>query len=107
MTAVAILEEAKQLGIVLEAQGNHLRFRAPKGTLTPELREALARHKGEILAVLQSRQPATGYGLCPGPQKCAGCYAIPGGRYMHPPKPTQDWLDWLAKWQPKEGNAIQ
>ena len=92
MTAVAILEEAKQRGIVLEAQGDQLHFRALKGTLTPELREALARHKGEILTVLQSRQPATGKGKCPGPEKCAGCYATPGGRYIHPPKVSHDWV---------------
>ena len=52
MTAVAILEEAKQRGIVLEAQGEELRYRAPRGSLTPDLLEAMKEHKAELLQSL-------------------------------------------------------
>ena len=111
MSAVEmILAEIQKRGIRIEADGDLIRYEAPKGSLTPELREAMARHKADLISLLartHGQASPTGHGLCPGPQKCAACYAIPGGRYMHPPKPTQDWLDWLAKWQPKEGNAIQ
>lgn len=111
MTAVAILEKAKQRGIILQAEGDRLRIRAPKGTLTPELREAIAQHKQEILTVLQSRQPATGHGLCPGPEKCGGCYSIGvidgKERFLHPPKISPKWKTWFKEWEPKEGSPIQ
>lgn len=96
MNAVAILEEAEKRGIVLEAQGDRLRFQAPRGTLTPEFREALAQHKDEILTALRLRKPENAYGLCPGPEKCGGCYSVGvvdgKERFLHPPKAATSWL---------------
>ena len=99
MTAMAILEAASQRGILLEARGGELRYRAPRGSLTPELRETLRQHKAEILAVLQSEQPGGGMGLCPGPEKCKGCYSVGvidgRERYIHPPKGKPiEWEKW-------------
>jgi hypothetical protein len=44
-------------------------------------------------------------------RRCAGCYPVTHPEsgetvYIHPPKPSQDWLDWLARWQkPKDGRV--
>ena len=103
--AEALVAELHARGVELRAVGDRLRFR-PKDAVPAELVENMRQRKAEIIAALIGGK-TTGFGKCPGTEKCAGCYAIPGGRYMHPPKPTQNWLDWLAKWQPKEGNAIQ
>ncbi len=34
-----------------------------------------------------------------GSPHCGGCYEVAPGVRLHPPKVSQDWLDWLAKWQ--------
>lgn len=52
MTAQAVLNEARRLGITLEARGSTLHIEAPSGSLTPELRAALADRKADLLAVL-------------------------------------------------------
>ena len=49
MTAVEVLTTCRQVGIRLEAAGDKLRYEAPPGTLTPALRDTLARHKAELL----------------------------------------------------------
>lgn len=55
MTAEDVLTESRRLGIVLEAHGSTLRYRAPQGILTPELKDGLRQHKGEVLALLRRR----------------------------------------------------
>ena len=80
-----VLSALSRLGAHLEVAGDKLRFR-PKGAVPPELVEVMRQRKAEILTALQSEHPAIGHGLCPGPDKCKGCYPIPGGRYIHPPK---------------------
>lgn len=57
MTAAEILTETRRLGIVLLADGQRLRYRAPKCLMTPELREALAARKPELLALLTAEDP--------------------------------------------------
>ncbi len=52
MTAGEVLTVCREAGIRLEVVGDRLRFDAPVGALTPELRDALARHKRELLDVL-------------------------------------------------------
>jgi hypothetical protein len=32
---------------------------------------------------------------------CAGCYDVGDGRRIHPPKSSEDWKEWLLKWEPK------
>lgn len=95
MSGAEILQEARQRGIVLEAQGGELRYRAPKGSLTSDLRSALAEHKREIIAALVEGK-RTRFGLCPGPDKCGGCYSVGvidgRERFLHPPKPAMRWL---------------
>ena len=38
---------------------------------------------------------------------CAGCYEVEPGRFIHPPKPSEEWLAWLANWQPREKEKVQ
>jgi hypothetical protein len=44
-----ILQAAHEAGIVLTVDGDRLRFRAPAGALTPELRAALEELKPDLL----------------------------------------------------------
>lgn len=55
MNAIALIHQCKQAGIQLQARGDRLHVEAPAGTLTPELRQALAHHKAELLALHATR----------------------------------------------------
>ena len=105
MTATDILSELARRGVHLEVAGDKLRWR-PKEAVTPDLVEALKQWKAEIIAALSGRK-MTGFGKCPGPERCGGCYEVSPGVHLHPPRVSEDWKAWLAKWQPKAGNAIQ
>ena len=52
MTAHEALRETRRRGIKLTPAGTTLRFHGPKGALSGELREALTKHKPEIIALL-------------------------------------------------------
>jgi TubC N-terminal docking domain len=57
MTAQTLLSQLRDKGIQLKISGtDRLVVDAPKGTLTPELRNGLTVHKAEILKVLQKEQ---------------------------------------------------
>ncbi|HKV37636.1 MAG TPA: amino acid adenylation domain-containing protein [Blastocatellia bacterium] len=60
MSAAGMLSELQRLGVEISAGGGQLRYRAPKGTVTVELRDELAAHKHELLSLLLSREPAFG-----------------------------------------------
>jgi len=51
MSAITLIRQCKAAGIQLQARGARLHVEAPAGTLTPELRQALADHKAELLAL--------------------------------------------------------
>ena len=53
MTSSETLAELERLGVVLEPNGDKLRYRAPQGALTPELREAITENKAEIISTLR------------------------------------------------------
>jgi len=42
-----------------------------------------------------------------GSPHCAGCYEVEPRVWMHPPKASQEWLEWLAHWQPREKDQVQ
>ena len=80
MTGSDVLVGLKNCGVVLEPQGTNLHYRAPKGVLTSELRQALVEHKSEVLALLkQARDYAATACICPapiggtGPDRCGVC----------------------------------
>ncbi len=52
------LSELERLDVKLRADGEHLRCSAPKGALTPEIRDGIAWHKEAILAALRKEEPA-------------------------------------------------
>ena len=54
MTLQRFLADLRDRGVHLHAEGDRLRCTAPPGVLTPELRDRLQRHKGEILEFLRS-----------------------------------------------------
>ncbi|HEU4325741.1 MAG TPA: condensation domain-containing protein, partial [Roseiflexaceae bacterium] len=59
MTTLELLARLRELGIKLWTEGDRLRFQAPKGALTPELRDALVEHKAEVIAFLHEASVAT------------------------------------------------
>lgn len=52
MIPEAILDTLKMSGARVEVVGDKLRCRAPAGTFTPELRQAMAQHKAALLRLL-------------------------------------------------------
>ncbi len=52
MNAPSLLTETSRRGIALEAHGGTLRYDAPAGTMTPELKDHLREHKAELLRLL-------------------------------------------------------
>jgi len=52
MTACEIMAEAKRRGIRLLAKVDRVRCEAPRGAMTPELRDAVVRQKSDLLAIL-------------------------------------------------------
>jgi hypothetical protein len=48
MSAERLLAEALERGVQLWAEGGDLRFRAPEGALTPDLRRRLGVYKAEL-----------------------------------------------------------
>jgi TubC N-terminal docking domain len=47
-----LVAELSQRGVMVEASGDSLRYRAPQGVLTPTLRHELVEHKASILRLL-------------------------------------------------------
>ena len=56
MSAAQILEHARALGIVLSGVAGKLRYEAPVGRLTQELRQALTVNKMAILDILEAER---------------------------------------------------
>ncbi len=53
MNTAELLTEVQRRGIQLRAEGASLHYRAPKGTLTADLRAQLKAHKAELLTALE------------------------------------------------------
>lgn len=52
MTLAELLAAIRARGIELEAHGDRLKCRAPEGTLTPALSDAIREHKSQLLSIL-------------------------------------------------------
>ena len=59
MTALELLSLLNSQDIKIWADGDRLRYNAPKGALTPDLREELAARKSELLAILRKADTVT------------------------------------------------
>lgn len=57
MIAIEVLADLRHRGVELFVEDGTLRYRAPRGMLTPELREILSAHKTELVALLQGGEP--------------------------------------------------
>src|SRR5207253_6081793 len=57
LTPTSLLSACAGRGIVLFVDGGRLRFRAPAGAMTPELRAAVVAHKAALLAHLAAHPP--------------------------------------------------
>jgi hypothetical protein len=94
------LTALRRLGVILMPEGDSLRYRAPNGIITPQLREALLTYKAEIL-ILMSEQPRTQK-----PSGFAGSPHIAGTGEPEfclsdncPPWPPPDATDLGARWE--------
>jgi len=58
MTISELLSRLRRLGVRIWAEDGKLRLQAPKGVLTPELRDSLARSKAELLRFLEEADAA-------------------------------------------------
>ena len=67
MSAAQVLQRARALGIVLSGDGGKLRYEAPTGCPTLELRQALTLHKVAILKLLEVERMTTGMRTGPRP----------------------------------------
>jgi hypothetical protein len=53
MSAAELLRDCEAKGVVLSVRDGSLRFRCPRGTMTPLLRDALAKNKSGLLSLLR------------------------------------------------------
>jgi amino acid adenylation domain-containing protein len=59
MKTLELLSKLRNKDIEIRADGDRLRYNAPKGALTPDLRKELAVHKSEIIAFLRQTETVT------------------------------------------------
>lgn len=81
MTVADLLAELRQRGVELIPEGDHLRYRARRDVLTPELAAAMREHKAELKAwVIQRREEGRERNLtCCGQPDVASRRVIGGG----------------------------
>ena len=66
MTVRQLLAEANSRGIRLEARDGRLRFEAPRGAMTPDLRDSIHHHRDELLTLLDAPTEPTEFVLLQG-----------------------------------------
>lgn len=81
MSAVALLDNLTMAGAVLWVEGDKLRFRAPAGAITDELRADMVTHKAELIEALRPPPPSE-----PAPAICEPPEEPPTSEY-DPPVP--------------------
>jgi hypothetical protein len=58
MTPTDLFNELTRRGVILEPNGDRLRYKAPVGVLTTELKQALAAKKAALVQILAGEVPA-------------------------------------------------
>jgi hypothetical protein len=76
MTVLDLLVTLATRGVRLHVDGDRLIYRAPEGTMTPELLWDLEAHKAEIISVLPYRRRCRS---CGSAGRCEGRVPLPGG----------------------------
>lgn len=66
-TGAALLQDLTSRGVVLTAEAGRLRYRAPAGAVTPDLRRQLEAHKAALVALLSTQQVGLFDGAAPSP----------------------------------------
>ena len=64
-TGAALLQTLTGRGVVLTAEAGKLRYKAPAGTMTPDLRRQLEAHKAALVALLSAQQVGLFEGSAP------------------------------------------
>lgn len=59
MNAHEVLNQLRSAGVVLEALGGELRFTAPAGAMTPEMKSRISGVKGELIELLSKPKGGT------------------------------------------------
>ena len=100
MTVYDTIAAAARAGVSLSLEGDRLRYRAPAGALTPELRAGLAEHRDELrhLLILSPADPEYGEALvgvaaalgCRRVKRRRRCYGCGGSRWWE--RPTGGWV---------------
>jgi len=57
-TGPDLIDQCRQRGITLYLDGQELRFRGPRGAMTPELRQVVAHRRAELVAMLNTPSSA-------------------------------------------------
>jgi hypothetical protein len=58
MTAVDCLQKLYARGVRLSIEADALKYEAPRGAITPELREAVAMNRAQIMRLLTKGEPS-------------------------------------------------
>ena len=109
MTATETLAELHQRGVMLEPNGDRLRYSGPKGALTSELREAIAENRSEIIAVLNQATGImalffpVGYGGLPLAQVQAAEAVMDGLKITDPVLRKHNVLVWVRGYYQDRG----
>jgi hypothetical protein len=59
-TPTDLLDRCRRRGITLYLDGAALRYRGPRGALTPELRQVVAEHRADLIALLGKSSKSPG-----------------------------------------------
>jgi hypothetical protein len=106
MSAVELLDTLTASGVRVWAEGGKLKLDAPRGVVTPELKDRLTAHKPELLAALTADAPEAceGLGLKPCRElmteqvaagECPGCGGVMKLQYR---APEQWWCAGCKLW---------
>ena len=93
MNAANLLDACHSRGIILSVEENGLKYRAPVGVLTPELRESIRCYREELIALLTPSTPLTVDTTPKNPEKTE-VVSTPGLVFELPYAASLEWAEW-------------
>ena len=93
MNLYETIVSAARAGVSLSLDGARLRYRAPAGALTPDLRAGLAEHRDELRHLLALTPDSSEYGMA-----LAGVAAALGWRRVER-RQRRCYACWTTKWR--------